>query len=219
MGVKDTLLPEGLYLVSYIRTRPQEKYLSVFRLVSEDGTRTEVKKMNRDSALSGFKLTTRQLAISGMLGAIAIILGVTRLGFIPVPTPAGHATIMHIPAILGGILEGPIVGALVGLIFGVYSFLNATNPIFADPLIAILPRIFIGIVAYYSYKYLWKNSAIAAALGTLTNTIGVLGLATLRGYLPVKVSASIAVLHGTPEVIVAILLVFILVKALKRAGY
>ena len=82
---------------------------------------------------------------------------------------------MHLPAILGGILEGPIVGALVGLIFGVYSFLNATNPMFADPLIAILPRIFIGVAAYYSYKYLWKNSAIAAALGTLTNTIGVLG--------------------------------------------
>ena len=78
--------------------------------------------MNRDSALSGFKLTTRQLVISGLLGAIAIILGITRLGFIPVPTPAGHATIMHIPVILGGILEGPIVGALVGLIFGVYGF-------------------------------------------------------------------------------------------------
>jgi len=174
--------------------------------------------MNRDSTGSGFKLTTRKLAISGVLGAIAIILGVTSLGFIPVPTPAGHATIMHIPVILGGIIEGPLVGALVGLIFGVYSFLNATNPIFANPLIAILPRIFIGVAAYYSYKYLWKSSAIAAALGTLTNTIGVLGLATLSGYLPLKVSASIAVVQGTPEVVVAILIVTILVKALKKAG-
>jgi uncharacterized membrane protein len=175
--------------------------------------------MNKVSTSSEFKLTTRQLAISGMLGAIAIILGATRLGFIPVPTPAGAATIMHIPAILGGILEGPIVGALVGLIFGVYSFLNATNPMFADPLIAILPRIFIGVAAYYSYKYLWKNSAIAAALGTITNTIGVLGLATLRGYLPLKVSITIGFVHGIPEVVVAILLVTILVKALKKAGY
>jgi uncharacterized membrane protein len=197
----------------------QKNNLSVFRLVSKDRTRTEVKKMNRDSTKSGFKLTTRQLAISGLLGAIAIILGVTGLGFIPVPTPAGHATIMHIPVILGGILEGPIVGALVGLIFGVYSFLNATNPIFANPLIAILPRIFIGVVAYYSYKYLWKSSAIAAVLGTLTNTIGVLGLATLSGYLPLKVSASIALVQGTPEVVVAMLIVIILVKALKKAGY
>ena len=35
--------------------------------------------MNRDSALSGFKITTRQLAISGMLGAIAIISRVVYL--------------------------------------------------------------------------------------------------------------------------------------------
>jgi uncharacterized membrane protein len=217
MGVKDNPLSEDLYLAK--EQDHQKNNLSVFRLVSKDRTRTEVKKMNRDSTKSGFKLTTRQLAISGLLGAIAIILGVTGLGFIPVPTPAGHATIMHIPVILGGILEGPIVGALVGLIFGVYSFLNATNPIFANPLIAILPRIFIGVVAYYSYKYLWKSSAIAAALGTLTNTIGVLGLATLSGYLPLKVSASIALVQGTPEVVVAMLIVIILVKALKKAGY
>lgn len=191
----------------------------VFRLVSEDGTRTEVKKVNSNPTASSFKLTTRQMAISGMLGAIAIILGATRLGFIPVPTPAGHATIMHIPAILGGILEGPVVGALTGLIFGLYSFLNATNPIFADPLIAILPRIFIGVTAYYSYKYLRESTVVAATVGTLTNTIGVLGLATLRGYLPVKASTTIALVHGTPEVVVAILLVTILVKALKKLGY
>ena len=175
--------------------------------------------MSNNSITPGFKLTTRQMAISGMLGAIAIILGITRLGFIPVPTPAGHATIMHIPAILGGILEGPIVGALTGLIFGIYSFLNATNPMFADPLIAILPRIFIGVTAYYSYRYLGKSSIIAAAIGTLTNTIGVLGLATVRGYLPANASISIALIHGTPEVIVAILLIVILVKALKKLGY
>lgn len=175
--------------------------------------------MNSTSITPGFKLTTRQMAISGMLGAIAIILGVTRLGFIPVPTPAGHATIMHIPAILGGILEGPVVGALTGLIFGLYSFLNATNPMFADPLIAILPRIFIGVTAYYTYKYLGKSSILAAAIGTLTNTIGVLGLATIRGYLPIKASTSIAVVHGVPEIVVAALLVSILVKALKKLGY
>ena len=175
--------------------------------------------MNSNSTPFSFKLTTRQMAISGMLGAIAIILGVTRLGFIPVPTPAGHATIMHIPAILGGILEGPVVGAMTGLIFGLYSFLNATNPIFADPLIAILPRIFIGVTAYYSYKYLRESTVVAATVGTLTNTIGVLGLATLRGYLPVKASITVALVHGLPEVVVAILLVTILVKALKKLGY
>ncbi len=60
---------------------------------------------------------------------------------------------------------------------------------------------------------------LAAALGTLTNTIGVLGLATLRGYLPLKVALPLVLVHGTPEVVVAMLLVTILVKALKKAGY
>ncbi|GAB4114521.1 MAG: ECF transporter S component [Candidatus Caldatribacteriota bacterium] len=175
--------------------------------------------MNNHSPSIYFKLSIRQITIAGMLGAIAIILGTTRLGFIPVPTPAGHATIMHIPAILGGILEGPVVGAIVGLIFGLYSFLNATNPIFADPLIAILPRIFIGVMAYYSYRLFRKNVLLAAVMGTLTNTIGVLGLATLRGYLPLKASITIAWVHGTPEVVVAALLLIILVKALKRFSY
>ena len=175
--------------------------------------------MNNSSVKPLFRLTTRQMAISGMLGAIAILLGVTRLGFIPVPTPAGHATIMHIPAILGGIIEGPLVGALTGLIFGIYSFANATNPMFADPLIAILPRILIGIVSFYTYRYFKQSSILAAIAGTLTNTVGVLGLATIRGYLPAKVSLSVGFVHGVPEIVVAALLIAILVKALKKLGY
>ena len=43
------------------------------------------------------KLNTRQIVISGLLVALALVLGVTGLGFIPVPTPAGAATLMHIP--------------------------------------------------------------------------------------------------------------------------
>lgn len=78
----------------------------------------------------------RTLTVSGLLGALSIMLGMTPLGFIPVPTAAGHATIMHIPVILGAVLEGPRVGALTGLIFGLHSFMRATSPLFADPLIA-----------------------------------------------------------------------------------
>ena len=56
-------------------------------------------------------LSTRSIVMSAVLAAIAIFLGATRLGFIPVPTgTAVTATIMHIPAIIGGILEGPEIG-------------------------------------------------------------------------------------------------------------
>ncbi|HHY59799.1 MAG TPA: ECF transporter S component [Clostridia bacterium] len=170
------------------------------------------------------KMRTRQVVIAGILASVALILGSTPLGFIPVPTAAGHATIMHIPAIIGAILEGPVVGAFIGLVFGLYSFLRGGAAMFADPVIAVVPRVLIGIVAYYVYKPLRKNllvgSAAAAVAGTLTNTIGVLGLAYLRGYFPTwQAAGAIALIHGTPEVIVAGVLVVALVKALAAARF
>ncbi len=108
-------------------------------------------------------LSVRKIVISGILGAIAILLGVTRLGFIPVPTPAGHATIMHIPVILGGVLEGPVVGLITGAIFGLFSFLQPGAPFFADPLVSIFPRLFIGVVSYLVYFLSKKAISLASS--------------------------------------------------------
>jgi len=138
---------------------------------------------------SMFGLSVRQIVIAGILGGIAIFLGATRLGFIPVPNLAGNATILHVPVILGGALEGPVVGTIVGLIFGVFSFIQAEVPFFRNPLISILPRLLIGVVAWAAFVGL-KNvsldlaSAVSGVLGSLTNTVGVLGMAVLLGYLP-----------------------------------
>lgn len=166
-------------------------------------------------------LSVRKIVISGILGAISILLGVTRLGFIPVPTPAGHATIMHIPAILGGVLEGPVVGLITGAIFGLFSFLQPGAPFFADPLVSVVPRLFIGVVAfliYYSTKKINNvlACALAGAFGSATNTVLVLGMATWRGYLPAEVSISVGVLHGVPELIIAAVLTVVLVKGIQR---
>jgi uncharacterized membrane protein len=166
-------------------------------------------------------LSVRKIVISGILGAISILLGLTRLGFIPVPTPAGHATIMHIPVILGGVLEGPVVGLITGLIFGLFSFLQPGAPFFADPLVSIFPRLFIGVVSYLVYYSTRKINtvlacALAGAIGSATNTVLVLGMATWRGYLPPEVSISIGLLHGIPELVVAAILTVILVKGINR---
>ena len=67
---------------------------------------------------------TRKIAITGVMGAISIVLGMTRLGFIPWFSGAS-LTVMHIPAIIGAIIEGPFVGAIIGLIFGLFSMLQA----------------------------------------------------------------------------------------------
>lgn len=133
------------------------------------------------------KLNVRKMVVIAMLSGISIFLGLTGLGFIPLPL--FKLTILHIPVIIGAIIEGPLVGASIGFIFGLFSiYQNITSPsimspFFYNPIVSILPRVLIGIVAYYLYKFLrekFKNTkvaiTIAAVAGSLTNTIGVLGL-------------------------------------------
>jgi len=54
---------------------------------------------------------TRKIVVTGVLGAIAILLGLTHWGFIPWFGWDVSLTIMHVPVIIGAILEGPVVGA------------------------------------------------------------------------------------------------------------
>jgi uncharacterized membrane protein len=238
----------------------------------------------------------KKMVVIGLLGAISVVLGMTPLGFIPVgPT---RATIMHIPVIIGAIMEGPIVGGFVGLIFGLFSIYQAlTTPtpvsfVFLNPLVSILPRILIGIVTYYVYntlrkmgknktigllyllwigiitylsygiyinfvneKSIWltlmniglivltlviayltqvkfKDKAldiiISSAVGTLTNTLGVLSMVyllyaerfveALGGDVTIarKVIFGIGITNGIPETIIAIIIVTSVVGALRN---
>ena len=97
------------------------------------------------------KEKTRKMVTVAMLGAITIVLGLNPMGYIPLGIIS--ITTMHIPVIIAAILEGPIVGGLVGFIFGLSSIANAMlrpGPIsfvFYNPIISVLPRILIGIFA------------------------------------------------------------------------
>jgi uncharacterized membrane protein len=142
----------------------------------------------QNSLAGGPRLSTHDLAVAGVFGALAVVLSFTPLGLIPVPNPTEAATSLHLPAIVGGILSGPIVGGLVGLVLAISSWLRygAVFMFFADGnllvalLAASLPRILIGILAYFAYRLLRRWPALAAGVaglvGTLTNTFGVLGL-------------------------------------------
>ena len=173
---------------------------------------------------SVFRLSVRQIVIAGILGGIAIFLGYTRLGFIPVPNLAGNATIMHVPAILGGALEGPVVGTIVGGIFGIFSFIQAEVPFFRDPLVSILPRLFIGVVAWAVFASLrnWSidvAAAVAGVLGSMTNTVGVLGMAVLLGYLPLAATIPI-IPQAIAEAVLAAVVTVVVVRGvtLYRSG-
>ena len=173
---------------------------------------------------SVFRLNVRQIVIAGILGGIAIFLGYTRLGFIPVPNLVGNATIMHVPAILGGALEGPVVGTIVGGLFGIFSFIQAEVPFFRDPLVSILPRLFIGVVAWAVFASLrnWSidvAAATAGVLGSMTNTVGVLGMAVLLGYLPLAAVVPI-VPQAIAEAILAAVVTVVVVRGVQlyRSG-
>jgi uncharacterized membrane protein len=175
----------------------------------------------RGSAMS---FGTRQIVVAGILGGIAVFLGATRLGFIPVPTLAGSATIMHVPAILGGALEGPVVGLLAGGIFGIYSWLYAEVPLFKDPIIAIGPRLLIGVVAWAVFvafrdRNVYLASILSGVLGSLTNTVGVLGLGVILGYLPLAAIVPI-IPQAVIEAVLAAIVTVVVVKGvlLYRSG-
>lgn len=176
------------------------------------------------------RLSTFDLAVAGVFGALAIVLAFTPLGMIPVPNPTEAATSLHLPAIVAGILSGPIVGGLVGLVLAISSWYlyGATFMTFADGnllvalLAAFLPRILIGILAYYAYRPLrrWPPlaAAVAGLVGTLTNTFGVLGILIWLGVLPVALLVPVFSMNVPLEAVLAVVVTIPTVAALRAVG-
>ena len=165
---------------------------------------------------------TRKIVITAVLSAISIFLGITRLGFIPWITGAS-LTIMQVPVIIGAVLEGPVVGLVIGFLFGVFSLIQAavapTGPAdvwFTNPLLSILPRLFIGPVSWLVYQSFkrWKIPALIAAgiSGSLINTILVLGMIGLLGLLPWGALPAIILGNGLPEAAASSILVVTVVS-------
>lgn len=72
-------------------------------------------------------MDTRYMATLAMLCGVLLVMGMTGIGFIPLPVI--KATTMHIPVILGAILLGPKAGAVLGAVFGLCSiWANTTTP-------------------------------------------------------------------------------------------
>jgi uncharacterized membrane protein len=191
---------------------------------------------------------TRNMSITAMLIAVMLImyrlpyLGYIRLGFV-------DATLMHIPVIIGGILLGPKSGALLGGVFGLTSLLKSTyeptvisfvfSPFYSlgevhgnffSLIVCFLPRILIGVTAYYMYKLLKKEikkenvsrglAFIGAGIaGSMTNTILVMNFIYLffgKAYAQATGKAfealygaimTIILVNGIPEAVIAAIIV------------
>ena len=169
---------------------------------------------------------TRKIVVGGILGAISIFLGITKWGFLPWIGGAS-ITIMTVPVVIGAVLEGPIVGLAIGLIFGGFSLIQAAaapngpiDVLFTNPLVSVLPRLVIGPVAWVVWSALKKNQIVALAAagvaGALTNTILVLGILGVVGALPWATVLYIFGVNGLPEAIICAILVVAVVAAWKQ---
>lgn len=184
----------------------------------------------RSAVVSGPRLSTHDLAVAGVFGALALVLSFTPLGLIPVPNPTEAATSLHLPAIIAGILSGPLVGGMVGLVLAISSWYRygAAFMTFAGGnlplalLAAFLPRILIGVVAYYAYRPLRRRPSLAAAAaglaGTLTNTFGVLWLLVWLGTLPTALLAPVFLMNVPIETILALVVTIPAMAALRAVG-
>lgn len=145
---------------------------------------------------------TQSMVETAMFAVIVIVLAFTPfLGYIPLGFT--RATTIHIPVILASILLGPKRGGAIGAVFGLTSLINNTvsptptsfvfSPFysvgdvsgnFLSLVICFVPRILIGVVPYFVYKWLLcaapKKEALclgaAGVAGSLTNTLLVMNL-------------------------------------------
>jgi len=179
---------------------------------------------------------TRKIVVAGVLGAITVILGFTHWGFIP--WGLASFSIMQVPTIIGAILEGPIVGGVIGLIFGLFSMFQASagptgplDPLFVNPLLSVLPRILIGPVAWLAWNGLkkWPVAGMIAGgiVGSLTNTVLVLGMLGLvfgtnaqvisvLGENVWKTLWGVAIANGLPEAGISAVITVIVVAAVRQ---
>lgn len=122
----------------------------------------------------------KKIAVTGALGALTILLGVTPIGFIRLPWGLA-VTLLHIPTILGTFIAGTAAGTGIGAIFGIFSLIQAaSNPVgldalFVNPLISVLPRLLLAPSAMLVYLAVCRiprlPQAAAAAVASVTATI------------------------------------------------
>ncbi len=194
---------------------------------------------------------TKDLTLFAFFLAVELILLFTPLGFLRIGPLS--ATLMHIPVIIAAVTMGWKYGLALGLIFGLCSVWNATfapgitsfcfSPFitiggisgnYASLIIAIVPRICIGLTAYGIFALCQKHKVneaagvIASALGgAIVNTVLVLGMiylffgAAYAQATGVSYDALLAVLmgvvftNGIAEALIAAAVTVMVYKALK----
>ena len=145
------------------------------------------------------RMDTRYMATLAMLCGVLLVMGMTGIGFIPLPII--KATTMHIPVILGAILLGPKAGAVLGAVFGMCSiWANTITPgllsfafspfmttegmvgVLKSLWISLCCRVLFGAMSGWLWKFFQKilkqeyaALPVTAAVATVSHTLLVMG--------------------------------------------
>lgn len=153
----------------------------------------------------------------------------------PVPI---KPTLVHIPVIVASIIYGPRVGTFLGGLMGLMSLITnsivllptsylfspfVTNGNLYSLIIAIIPRMLIGILPYYTYKLLHHKVGLllSGIVGSLTNTFFVLSgififFAPVFGGNIKALLASIVSTNAIAEMLISAIVVTAIVPTLEK---
>jgi uncharacterized membrane protein len=164
---------------------------------------------------------TRDIAVAGVLSAVAVLLAVTQLGFIPFVAGVS-ITVMHVPIVIGAVVAGPAVGTFIGLIFGVSSLILAAvapkgpgDVFFTDPWVSVLPRLFIGVAAWGAYHLArTRGRGWTLALGAIALVLVVSGIAYTIGTADLALALPLAVGVG----VIGLTLIAVMLRRASQAN-
>lgn len=149
----------------------------------------------------------KEFTLTAIFVSVILLFAFTPVGFIHLGVI--KATIIHIPVIIGAIVLGPKIGAILGLVFGITSIVTNTiapsllsfafSPVipvlgtsqgsFWALFVALVPRVIIGFIPYYIFKSIHKTTKnklnqkaalfLTGLLTTFIHTFLVMGLISL----------------------------------------
>lgn len=184
---------------------------------------------------------TRTIVITSALSALIIVMSLTPLGYLQI-TPGFAITFLCIPVAIGAVMEGPAVGLILGLVFGLSSYsqafgkdligttLNGIHPIYTF-LMCVLPRVLTGLLTGLSFKLLDKMpirntvaGGISCFICSVLNTVLFLGAFALNCVLcdyetenVLTVLLSIMTLNSLVEAVACTIIGTVCISILMRA--
>ena len=91
---------------------------------------------------------------------------------------------------------------------------------FTNPLLSVLPRLFIGPLSWLVWRALQKKPALgliaAGVTGSVVNTVLVLTMVGILGFVPWAALPAIALANGVPEAMASAILVLLVVAAVRQ---